>query len=578
MNIMKTENKKITFLLLAALIVGLVLGALLFGHEDSSEEEGHQHQTHSVEEKTEVWTCSMHPQIRMNEPGDCPICGMELIPLENLESDETLESSVKMSATAVKLAGVETIKVNTGKANSEIPVNGKITYNEQNAVTQTAHVPGRIERLLVDFTGEKVKKGQVLATVYSPELVTAQEELLQAKKYETTDPGLLRAAKTKLKSWKISEAQINRILQSGKPQTQFSILSQVDGVVTQKYVQEGDYIKQGQKLFDVADLSQLWIQFEVYEKDLNKVNVGDSVQFTVDAIPAKTFKTKITYVDPYVSDKKRVAYARSEIKNKNNKFKPEMFVKGSIYASEQKEAAQAIVPKSAVMYTGKRSLVYIKQQTEKGVFFTKRDVVLGPSTGDSYIIESGLKSGDEIAVYGTFSIDAAAQLQDKPSMMNTGSGKTNEYKISLPKESIKLMQQWINAYLKLKESLTKDDLETAKKEALVLEKKMEEINPEQFKGPLKTQWEMVYKDSKVILTQMYKSKDLKTFRDHFFDLSNTLIDWLKMTGAYEKELYIQHCPMAHGNGADWISDEKEVENPYYGPSMLKCGEVTTTVK
>lgn len=575
---MKTENKKISLLIVAALLVGVVLGGLLFKGEKTSDVQENLPEANPVEEKAEVWTCSMHPQIRKEESGECPICGMELIPLENLGDEEGMSDAVKMSPTAMKLAGVETMKVNTGKATSAIPVNGKISYNEQSAVTQTAHIPGRIERLLVDFTGEKVKKGQVLAIIYSPELVTAQEELLQAKKYEASNPALLQAAKSKLKSWKISDARINRVLQSGKPQTQFSILSQVDGIVTQKYVQEGDYIKQGQKLFDVADLSKLWIQFEVYEKDLSKVSVGDSVQFTVDALSSETFVTKITYLDPYVSDKKRVAYARSEIKNKNNKFKPEMFVKGSIHAAEQKEPLQLIVPKSAVMYTGKRSLVYVKKETENGIFFTKREVVLGPSVGKNYVIESGLRSGDEIAVYGTFSIDAAAQVQDKPSMMNQSSQQNVKPKMAISKDNLPYMQQWVDAYLRLKESLTEDDLKTAQKETVVLRQKLNKIDSEQFNEHMSTHWEMVLQNSNVALDQMQKAKNLENFRNEFFSLSNVLIDWVKMTGAYEKELYIQHCPMAHGDGADWISDKKAVENPYYGSSMLKCGEVTTTIK
>src|SRR5690606_26809121 len=183
--------------------------------------------------ENQVWTCSMHPDIRRNEPGDCPICGMELIPLA---SEEGLDPDIfQMSEDAMKLANIRTMKVGSGASSREIKLNGKVAVDERNTYSQSTHIPGRIERLHVNFTGEEVRRGQTLAVVYSPELVTAQQELLQAYRIREQQPQLYSAVRQKLSNWRIGEKLMDQIVASGKPLQSFPITADVSGVVTEKF-------------------------------------------------------------------------------------------------------------------------------------------------------------------------------------------------------------------------------------------------------------------------------------------------------------------------------------------------------
>lgn len=202
------------------LVLGFLIGWLIFGGNNAAQliEDGHEH---TEAEENQIWTCSMHPQIRQNGPGDCPICGMELIPAVNAGGESDNPGTFQMSENAMKLANVSTMRVGKSAAARTLRLNGKVELNETNTVTQASHIPGRIESLNVNFTGEQVRRGQSLATIYSPELVTAQEELLQAAGIRESQPELFEAAKEKLRNWRIGENQINQILNSGRPLERF---------------------------------------------------------------------------------------------------------------------------------------------------------------------------------------------------------------------------------------------------------------------------------------------------------------------------------------------------------------------
>ncbi len=419
------KNNKITIIIaISALAIGLLTGWLIFS--GSAEQSGdHAEHADSGSEVAETWTCSMHPQVRQPEPGDCPICGMELIPLEDEEHEGIDPDAVSMSETAMQLAGVRTVIAGKADPVKTLRLNGKVVPDEQRKASQTSHISGRIEKLLVNFTGEFVKKDQAVALVYSPELVTAQEELLEAEKTKATYPRLFSAAKEKLKNWKLTDHQIEKILQSGEPTFRFEIQADVSGYVTTLNVNVGDYVNRGETIFEIADFSHLWVLFEVNEQDLPWVKKGDKIRFTVQSLPGETFREEITYLDPVIDKKTRVAGARVELDNSSMKLKPEMFASGVVEAKLPEKSDHIAVPKTAVMWTGKRSLVYVKSASEAGVSFMMREVVLGPALGDSYIIEEGLEEGEEIAASGTFSIDAAAQLAGKPSMMSPEGGKVH---------------------------------------------------------------------------------------------------------------------------------------------------------
>ncbi|MCC7503075.1 MAG: efflux RND transporter periplasmic adaptor subunit [Flavobacteriales bacterium] len=401
-----------TLIVVITLVVGLFLGRALFGGAASpapmSEREGH-------DMKDQIWTCSMHPQIRMKQPGQCPICGMDLIPAASGDA-EMDPMTVGLTEHAMKLANVRTMIVGMGGGTGNVRLTGKVVPDERRVYSQATHVAGRVEELLVNYTGETVFQGQELARVYSPELVTAQEELLQAARVREVQPSLYAAAREKLRNWKLTDAQIEAVIAANATSGVVPILADVSGVVVQKRADLGDYLKRGEVLYAVADLSKLWVQFDLYESDLAAMHIGDTVRYTVRSVPGKIFKGRITFIDPVVDPATRVARARVEVAD--GSLKPGMFAIGMVQARHG-HATALLVPRSAVLWTGPRSVVYVKEGEGR---FRMREVVLGAAMGNDVMIASGLEAGEEIVVNGTFMVDAAAQLNGTPSMMSPQGG------------------------------------------------------------------------------------------------------------------------------------------------------------
>ncbi len=577
---MKTRNKN-RIKTVAILVLGLFLGWLIFGGSSQTENE-HAHEDASGET---IWTCSMHPQIQQSEPGDCPLCGMDLIPLEEDQGGDP--AVFVMSENAMRLANVSTMIVGKGDAERSVRLNGKVQVDERNSYSQSTHIPGRIEQLRINFTGEKVSRGQTLALIYSPELVTAQQELLQAYAIRASQPELFEAAKTKLRNWKISNTQIDQIIANQKPLDRFSIQADVSGVVTKKNVELGDYVERGMSLYEIADLSKLWVLFDVYESQMAWVKEGSKISYTVNSLPGETFEGTISFLDPLLNAQTRVSTARVEVTNKDGKLKPEMFASGTVQAAPGQTVQNEIVlPKSAVLWTGKRAIVYVK--IENG--FSLREVELGSALGENYIVKSGLSEGEEVVVNGAFTIDAAVQLSGRPSMMSPQGGSANTghnhaetkeplEKVSLNDEAKKGLQPLFKNYFSLKEYLAEDNFENAMESGKNLKDALGKINMNHFEGKSHEVWMAFDKQMKTVLEPVNNQKDIEGLRTHFQTISDVLIQFIEQTGPYADVIYVQHCPMADNDkGADWLSLSKEIKNPYFGSMMLKCGEVIEIIK
>ena len=406
-------NKYVRYGLL--ILFGLFLGWLFF-HSSSTPKDEHNH-TES-EKKNEIWTCSMHPQIKMDKQGKCPICAMDLILLNQNSTAQMDSNAIHFTADAAALANVATSIVSRSKPAKEVRLYGKVQADERLLQNQVAHISGRIEKLFVGFTGENVTKGQLLALIYSPELITAQQELLEAAKEKQSQPAIYEAAIEKLRQWMLNDKQITQIEQSGQVKTKFEVYANTSGVVTTKKVNVGDYVSQGASLFDIANLSRVWVLFDAYESDLPFLNVGNTVNFSLQALPDKVFNSTIRFIDPVIDPVSRVAKVRVEVDNSGGKLKPEMFATGIVKANLNAYKDKLVIPRSAVLWTGKRSVVYVKQPDSDELNFKMREIETGPMLGNSYVVISGLEEGEEIVSDGTFSVDAAAQLEGKPSMMN----------------------------------------------------------------------------------------------------------------------------------------------------------------
>lgn len=417
------KSKSVQYIIVAC--AGLLVGRLLFSSSESpapATHEGHEmHEGHShdlVQDETGVWTCSMHPQIRQDKPGKCPICAMDLIPVRKGSGggENSDPKAIQLSEEAAALADVQTSKVSRKNPVKTVRLYGKIAPNEQSLQSQTAHVGGRIEQLNINFTGESVRAGQTLAILYSPELFTAQQELLEAIKMK--QPALIQAAREKLRLWKMTNAQIEAIEQSGSVSPLVEIKANVSGIVMTKRVNQGDYVASGAVLFDIANLSSVWAMFDTFEVDLPFLNRGDQVHFTLQALPGKTYTGRIAFIDPIINPSTRTARVRVEVPNSHMELKPEMYATAEVSAPLQGYKDRITVPQTAVLWTGKRSIVYVKQPDTSTPTFLMREVELGPSLGNAYVILKGLSEGEEVVTNGVFSIDASAQLEGKQSMMN----------------------------------------------------------------------------------------------------------------------------------------------------------------
>ncbi|WP_163324213.1 efflux RND transporter periplasmic adaptor subunit [Draconibacterium mangrovi] len=590
-------NRKTILIVLSTLAIGLLLGWLIFGGSESTVTEEHQHE-HSAEEVAgeTTWTCSMHPQIRQHEPGDCPICGMDLIPLEGEQNSEIDPNAVSMSATAMQLANIQTAVVGSSEPLKVVRLNGKVQEDERLIFSQSSHIPGRIEDLMVNFTGDYVKKGQVIASVYSPDLVTAQEELFEAQKIKDSQPQLFEASKEKLKNWKLTDEQINQVLASGTAQQTFDVMAEVSGYITLKKVNTGDYVRRGQAIYEIADLSRVWVLFDVYESDLPWIKKGDKVSYTIESLPGETFEGTIDYLDPVINPRTRVAKARIVQSNKGLKLKPEMFVSGKVDAKLPQTDA-VVVPKTAVMWTGERSVVYVKSETDQGVYFNMREVDLGPALGESYVIENGLQIGEEIAVNGTFSIDAAAQLAGKPSMMSPEGGTAptghnhggmdmgnDEQNVTIESVEVdpafvKQLTAFYEDYLKMNEAFIATDAAKVSAEAKNTFKALAAIKMELLKGDTHMAWMDQLNVLKPSLQKIGNSTNIDEQRLEYATFNQAFYKSLKMFGLDNDTTYYQYCPMANGDqGAYWFSAEKEIRNPYFGDMMLSCGETREIIK
>ena len=584
------NNIKIIITAIVASAIGLGAGYFIFGigQHTNTHSETHNDDAEAIQTSTnsvETWICSMHPQIRQPEPGLCPICEMDLIPLKENKSNNPLV--FEMTHEAVKLANIQTtiIGETNGKIGKAIRLSGKIQPDERLASSQVAHVSGRIDKLFVSFTGERVKKGQKIATLYSPELITAQRELLEAIKLKEVNPNLVEAARNKLRFWKIGISTIDQIEEQNKIQETFNVYADVSGIVTKRMVSVGDYVKQGEPLFGLMNLQKVWVLFDAYEEDLSSIAIGDKIEFTTPSIPNKTFKTTVTFIDPIINPNTRVASIRTEVNNPRGSLKPEMFVYGKLQ-KKSSSSNQITVPKSAILWTGKRSVVYIKNPDVDIPSFEFREIEIGEVLGNSYLVESGLEAGEEVVTNGSFTIDAAAQLNNQTSMMNRNvavkethhGNHLPDYTESTPTIFKEQLFNLATAYLNLKDALVATNNEKAKEAANQVLVSLSKVDMSLVKEEAHNFWMEQHSAIKTHSEKIAASNEIEEQRNQFDFLSQTLIQSVKVYGLSQATLYVQHCPMAKDNeGADWLSMEEEIRNPYFGDKMLKCGVVKTTI-
>lgn len=442
--------------------------------------EPHQHgaSTESPDDsKPQWWTCAMHPQIRKPAPGDCPICQMELVPIKPSAGGLrtlTIKPSVK------QLMKVETRPVERKYVTADIRMVGKIEFDETRLAHITAWVSGRLDRLYVDYTGVQVKKGDHMVYIYSEQLYSIQEELISAIRFQRENPSrrtdrldLAEAAREKLSLLGLTDEQIKKIEALDEPEDHITIYSPVGGIVIEKLKQEGDRVMTGDRIYTVADLTQLWVKLDAYESDLAWLRYGQKVTFTSEAFPGEKFEGRIAFIDPVLNEDTRTVKVRVNLPNPVGRLKPEMFVRavvesniasggrvlddqlvgkwispmhpeivkdqpgtcdicgmplvraetlGYVQSEADSLAKPLVIPVTAALKTGTRAIVYVEVAGAKEPTYEGREVLLGARAGDYYLVRNGLFEGEMVVTHGNFKIDSALQIQAKPTMMTPEGG------------------------------------------------------------------------------------------------------------------------------------------------------------
>ncbi len=472
---------KAVLILLLAFALGYLVRWITAG-PDESEQVGAQQDT----QKQQIWTCSMHPQIRLPKQGLCPICNMDLIPV-SADETETATSlrQLTVSENAKKLMDIVTAPVERKFVTATVRMVGKIDYDETRLAYITAWIPGRLDRLYVDYTGVPVKKGDHLVYLYSPELISAQEELLQAiqavNNTRDTELSIMRemaqatvkAAREKLVLWGLNPDQVAEIEKTGKVADHMTIYAPTSGIVIHKNAIEGMYVETGTRIYTIADLSQVWVKLDAYESDLEWLRYGQEVEFTTVSYPGQVFKGTISFIDPILNERTRTVKVRVNVPNPDGRLKPSMFVKAVVlarvagggrimdadlagkwmcpmhpeiikpnsgicdicqmplvrteslgYVSDDPALIEKplVIPVSAALVTGTRAIVYVQLPDTDKPTFEGREIVLGLRAGDYYLVRSGLEEGELVVTKGNFKIDSSLQIMAKPSMMTPGGG------------------------------------------------------------------------------------------------------------------------------------------------------------
>ncbi|ACD96784.1 efflux RND transporter periplasmic adaptor subunit [Trichlorobacter lovleyi] len=422
-------NKKI-YIPLTILTLAVVFVSWLYKSGKLTKEAGwSKKETLNHQEQTTgpLYTCPMHPFIIQDKPGSCPICGMELVKklsdaqnaVQTAEQRQQAEKlgHIALSTTQRVMANVATQAAAVQTISKEISAVGVVQYDQSRQAKVTAWIAGRIDRLHVDTVGAYVARNRPVAEVYSPELLASQQEYLLAVKSREqlknspipsiaqNGEGLVASARQRLMLYGVKESQIAELERAGKPNIRLPIYTPLSGVVTEKLVQQGQYVNVGDALFNIADLSRVWIEVEVYESEFQNIRIGQTVEIASQSFPGKRFSGHVAFIYPFLDPKTRTVRARVEMPNPGLRLKPDMFVNAVIKVGL---SPAIVVPVSAVMDSGKRQVVWI--ETQAGVF-EPREVKVGQRSDDRIQILSGIKAGDKVAVSGAYLIDSESQLR-----------------------------------------------------------------------------------------------------------------------------------------------------------------------
>jgi membrane fusion protein, copper/silver efflux system len=579
----------------------------------------------SGEPEPAEWTCSMHPTVKLPEFGPCPICFMDLIPAV---ASGGSPFELKMDPIAVALAEIVTVPVERKAAERTIEMVGKLAIDQTGVAEIASWMQGRVERVYVDSVGIPVASGEHLLEIYSPELFAAEQAHLEALK----KPGRLSdATRGRLRQLGMQQEQISALEQSGEPRPSETVFAPQGGVVLHLDARQGAYVKEGSHLYTIADLSNLWLNLEAYESDLAMLHYGQQVHFQVAAWPGKQFSGRIALISPLLNDRTRTVSVRVLVENADGKLRPDMYAQAQVEvkldgfgraqqpdlsahwtctmhpdilaagpgscpqcemplvpASEVAQiaanSAPLLIPSTAPMWTGTRSIVYVRLPGDEPVF-EGREVVLGPRAGDFYVVLEGLEEGELVVANGAFKLDAELQLQGKWSMMKRPPSSDAPTAKHVHEQSFQVdsaptafqqsLGQVVLPYLALQTALAADQFDDALMAATDLSFALDLADSSELKANQQQRWTGLQDGLREHTLLAMEAEDIETIRRNFDGISRAMIEAVQVYGQIGGgDVQLAYCPMAFDDfGADWLQLGSTIANPYFGASMLRCGSV-----
>jgi membrane fusion protein, copper/silver efflux system len=625
------------FLLLTGLLLIFVFGLSQKMGWISS---GEIRQAVAGEHTAQVHTCPMHPQIRQPGSGRCPICGMPLVPAAAAGGADLDEFSVRIEPAQRRLANIQTDEVRREPVSATIQTVGAIAIDESRMATIASYIDGRIERLFADYTGVKVSKGDHLAVVYSPELYSAQVEYIESRKSLANASTTLQAvrqaqqklvanSRQKLVELGLRKEQITELETTEKAESRLTIYAPSGGTVIEKVAVEGEYIKSGDPIYRIADLSTVWLMLELYPEDAARIRFGQRVEAEMQSLHGDRFTGRVAFVAPTVDPRKRTVGVRVEFLNTDGTLRPGDYAdasitlpigqQGEVYDAELagrwispmhpqiisakpgqcpicgmdlvstsrygysetpvQQPASLYVPRSAVLMAGNNSVVYV--ETEPGRFEI-RPVVMGPILKDRVIILAGLKESEIVATSGNFLIDSQMQLAGNPSLIDPTRALAAQKERKTPMEFYKTsvasidgstgetLEDLFEAYFRIQQTLA-SDAKPSRNDAGALHQTAVMLQTDAAIPREAVELIEVIAQHSEHLHHM----DLKAARhDAFRPISHAVVTLASLVRGQSapKPFHHMFCPMVKGGAGDWLQDNSKLINPYWGSQMLTCGE------
>ena len=467
---------------------------------------------------------------------------------------------------------------------------GRIEPNERSLKTVTAWTGGRIDRLHINVTGDRVQAGRVVATLYSPEVFAAHQDLLVAKKQvdrlgsgppasRQAAKAALDAARQRLRLLGVPSTELTRMQNGERPTRAVSVRSPFTGTIIERLATEGAYVSTGTPLYRVADLRKLWVQLDAYESDLARLSKGQQVRVSVQSLSSQVFEGKITFIDPTIDPQRRTARVRVEVDNGDGRLRPGMFAEAVVVTGPKSSGrSPLVVPATAPLFTGRRAIVYIEVGVQNGrVAYEPRQVRLGPRLGDVYPVVAGLNEGERVVTRGAFTLDADLQIRGGPSMMASVDG--DDESVDAPSFEVteaqrKRLAPVVEAYLAVQSALADDALAPARSAAARMVDAVRRTKLERPQAVLVV-WRELAPLLRAHARHVASASTLEGARTAFEPLSEGIVQLLQRFGnPIDRPLRLAFCPMAVGSeGAFWIQQAEEIDNAYFGASMLTCGEV-----